>query len=218
MGKYIIALIAPNETGKTTVINNVWDLLPCFYPEEKVILNDRKYHEIVGYVDGFKNIANDHHPIHRPYRVGVNSLGDTVNQIKEGLAVLIHHKCNIIICSARAELPKDGRNDWESMLKDAISGISNTDLHENHLDLINEISPDGIKKEDLEYIAEEVKNYEIITCGHFRDFKLRGKPLKHTNEDPEPGIIRIPDNKGLNVDRISAQNIVNLIERIQNNY
>lgn len=213
MGKFIIALIGPNETGKTTVLNNVWDLLPCFYPKEKIILNSRKYHEIIGYVDAFKKPGSHHHPIERKIRVGINSLGDTLNQIKEGLAVLIHHECDIIVIAARAEL-NEGKDDWEYMLKEAINNITNVKLHENHLDLINKSKDIGIKEHDLQEIAEKIQDYYVISCGHFRDFFRERKALKNTYDDPEPGIIRVPQKGGLNLDRLSAINIVDLIERL----
>lgn len=213
MGKYIIALIAPNETGKTTVLNNIWDFLPCFYPKEKVFLNPRKYHEIIGYVESFENKEMDHHPIERKRKIGVNSLGDTVEQIKEGLAVLIFHDCDVIIIAVRAEL-KNGGDDWEYMLKEAIANIENTKLNKNHLDLINEGTSRGIKEEDLPKIADKIKGYNVIACSHYRDFFSEPKALKNTYDDPEPGIIRIPGKDGLNIDRLYARQIIDLVEQL----
>lgn len=224
MGKYIIAVLSPKETGKTTVVNNVWDLLPCFDPEEKVILNERKHHEIIGFVDpfGMKSGGKDNsriesHPIYRPYRIGVNSLGDTIDQVKEGLAVLIHHDCDIIVCAVRTEIKEKYGNDFEYMLREALTNIQTTKLHSNHLDFRyeNDRLPRGITEEDLPEIASKISEYTVITCGHFRLFDFDHMSLtKSKGEDKKPEIVRLNGCEGLNLDRISAQYIVDFIERL----
>lgn len=76
MGKYIIAIITTNETGKTSVVKTFWNK----YSKGKLLNNDKKY-ETIGFWDK-PEISK---------RIGVNFLGDTIKQIQEGLAVLLHH-------------------------------------------------------------------------------------------------------------------------------
>lgn len=92
MPKYIIAVCAPRNTGKTSVINNVWDLLPCY--EEVKVKEKHVLHlphaplsnpEILGYD---KLITPANKPIKRDYTIGVNSRGDDLANILGGLVVL----------------------------------------------------------------------------------------------------------------------------------
>ncbi len=96
-GKYVIAVIGERKTGKTCVINNVWDLLPCYESSDKVDLSTHKTpYEIWGYVEPSTSCKL----IERSYRIGVASLGDTVEEIEKRVEPLMNvYKCGIIVCA-----------------------------------------------------------------------------------------------------------------------
>ena len=213
-GKFIICLEAPSNTGKTTTLNYVWELLPAFAGEQKIELNPHKEHEIIGFIERANYLR---HPMDekRNRKIGVNSLGDTVNQVREGLAVLIHNKCDIIVCASRLQVDPSGKygKDIEYMLKEAINTIRDTKLHENRLDYIFENSSKGIKEEDLGKIENEIKQYDVITCSQFSDFLRERICLKERHKQGIPSAIKLPDkDNGVNLCLLSAHNILNLIE------
>ena len=96
---FIIVDIGAGNSGKSTTLNNVWDLLPCYDPNEKIILNGVDRNGILGYVIPFssKNLTVD-----RRYVIGLNANGDSVHEIFEGMDELVKHDCDIIICCARS--------------------------------------------------------------------------------------------------------------------
>lgn len=200
MGKYIIAVCAPEETGKTTLVNNVWDMLPAFNSDEKIILNNRKPYEIIGIVNP---PSSGMHPVVRDKKIGVNSLGDKPYQISEGLAVLAHHECDIIVCTARSE------ND----LEEAIDNIATTEFSCN-LDKIFEGTPLSLKNADIEAIAAKVKEYEVIVCCQFYAMNITRMPLKQRYKQPAPDSNPMIEIGNVNLSRVSAQNIIDLIDRL----
>lgn len=98
MGKYFIVVTGKPDTGKTTVINNVWDMLPSFNGSGKHILSSLSSREIVGICEP------DVTPkcgILRNKKIGVNSVGDNSYEIQRGIIQLMLQECDIIVCASR---------------------------------------------------------------------------------------------------------------------
>ena len=98
MGKYIIVITGKPDTGKTTVINNVWDLLPSFDGSGKRILSSSGSHEIVGICEPD---PTQKCRILRDKKIGVNSIGDNSYEIQRGIIQLMLLDCDIIVCASR---------------------------------------------------------------------------------------------------------------------
>lgn len=97
--KYIIVLIGKQNSGKTTVMNHVWDLLTSYTSTDaKKKLNTNLRKEILGVVS--PDIPSSK-PIHRDKTVGVNSIGDDAQQVASGLIRLINEESDVIVCTAR---------------------------------------------------------------------------------------------------------------------
>ena len=181
MGKYILAIIAPNETGKTTVVKTFWNKYSKGYR-----LNSDKKYETIGYWDDIKTKR----------RIGVNSLGDTIKQIQEGLALLLHYQCDIIVCTARSQ----------NALITAKDNLEKT-VFECHLDDSIVITP--AKLEKLSKIARS-DEYSIITCGHFSEVCDR---MSLTERDRrKESHHRIVG--GINLNDFTSEMIMNLIEKL----
>lgn len=181
MGKYIIAIIAPNETGKTSVVKTFWNK----YSKGKLLNTDKKY-ETIGFWDE-PEIS---------MRIGVNSLGDTIKQIQEGLAVLLHYECDIIVCTARNE----------NALITAKDNLEKT-VFECHLDDSIVITPTELEK--LSKISRS-DEYSVITCGHFSEVcdRISLTERDKRNEDHN----RIVG--GVNLNEFTAEILMELIEKL----
>lgn len=100
--KFVIAVASEKCSGKTTTINYVWDLLPCYSSSEKVNLNEKLRHEVWGYIKP----SEESKMIDRNYKVGVASRGDTPGEIIESVEPLMKkYNCDIIVCACHN--PKD---------------------------------------------------------------------------------------------------------------
>lgn len=203
MPKYIIALCDPATTGKTTVINHVWDMLPSFNPTEKQILNPEKDFEIIGIVN---SPEVKQHPLRRDVKIGVNSLGDTPDQVSEGLAVLVHNNCDVIVCAARSE----------EMLQEGIDGLPTAKFN-CFLDKVFEDDPRSLKHADRNSIKRKIQDeYEVIICGHFYLKNIKRVSLTERKIMLPPFNNPMISAGNVNLSRLSAQNIVDLIERLMN--
>ena len=196
MGKYIIAICAPQNSGKTSTINNVWDILPSYYSgsrnNEKHIIDWSFKYEILGYVDSH---TPDTKPIIRNWKTGVNSLGDNVNQVKVGLALLSDLDCDIIVCAAR-------KTKW---IREAIDNINSTTFEK-----VFKQNEYAFAKIDLKEIEAKLAAYTVIFTTPYIYEGSNPIALKHV-APPFESPIKLG---GVNLDRVMAQNIVNLIERL----
>lgn len=209
MGTYIIGLIAEEKTGKTSVLNNVWDLLPCYNSVDK-----KEYyklpHEIVGHVELYSNNAK---AIHREFKVGINSLGDSVDDIRRGLVDLLYSGCDIIICAARTT----------DDLLEAIQTLTSTVISSR---MTKNASTRGVTKNKalddnfLPKAQSMIQNYELIITSHLQKYiepscRLAISKKLHPASNTSP--IKVEEFVGnVNLTRLSAQHIVDLVERLIN--
>lgn len=209
MGAYIIGLIAEDKTGKTSVLNNVWDLLPCYNSVDK-----KEYyklsHEIVGHVELYSNNAK---AIHREFKVGINSFGDSVDDIRRGLVELLYSGCDIIICAARKT----------DDLLEAIHTLTSTVITSR---MTKNASTRGVSKYNalddnfLPMAQSLILNYELIVTSHLQKYieptcrRAISKKLYPASDMTPLKVEEIVGN--VNLTRLSAQHIVDLVERLIN--
>lgn len=194
MCKYIIAVVADEKTGKTTVINNVWDLLPCYDCVQKHI-DYNLHHEIVGYVRSYDNFKKG---VFRNLQVGVNSIGDNVPEIRQGLVDMLFDGSDILVCACHKV----------DDLIEAMNSLTSTVL-------LKRMADRGIKTSFLPIAQSTIKDYKIICCSHFQKYiepSLR-KPIRHSTSATRAATMEV---EGINLSRLSAQSIVNLIDQIIN--
>lgn len=181
MAKYIIVLTGKPDTGKTTVLNNVWDMLPSFDGSGKDISSSSVKNEIVG-------VCNpDLTPmcgVIRNKKIGVNSIGDNSYEIQKGLTELMLKDCDIIVCASRTPF------------------LFNKAVNNLHIMSINPtLAALGVTPSLLASIQHRIlTSFDILFYGNI-SVNIFGT---YPTTAPLP----------FNHHRLSAQYIVNLIERL----
>lgn len=200
MLKYIIVVTGKSNTGKTTMFNQLWDLLPSFYTAEKVIYYSTDFN-ITGHVEP-KII--DSHPVNRLWRTGIHSSGDLQEDIQQGLVDLIHSDCDVVVVASRSE----------NMFINAINTILSTKI-------ISRMVKRGVTKSDCikaqQTIFDSLGNIipSIIFCSHFQKYykdKITLSNLMAMTSPPHPVN---PIVGGVDLNRVFAQHLVDLIERLR---
>lgn len=170
MNKFIIALTAPNETGKTTALKRLWEKLTEDEKLPGVNLHPRKLFEIIGYVDFVNPKSKKQEPCNR---IGINSRGDIVEQNREGFVELIDNNCNIIVCSCHSE--------------DELNKAINT-LLKTKKEILDKLEIDEMRLKEIQNLIE---SYHVIQFSHLikKTERMSLKKRKSMGEtfDPNEG-------------------------------
>ena len=191
MDKIIILVVGEEKTGKTTVLNHVWDLLPSF--SGKRILLDRKIQEILGVVDP---CCKQRRGINRPLKIGVSSWGDTEELIQTGIIYLANEQCDVMICAAHTV----------NQFLNALANLKDYSVDED-------MKKEGISEDTLPHLKNELGKYRIVTFSPFTNYIEYGE----RKSIPSCTSQELYDNSHLediNISRLSAETIVNLVDKL----
>lgn len=208
MGKYIIVDSYLPNTGKTKVMNELWDLLPSYLPPAinsgKEIFSSLSSNEIIG--TDTPDFPKKMHYIGRRAKIGINSIGDSIIHIVGGLIFLLKKECDIIVCTCHTE----------AALRKAIINFDTTfGRKPNDRDekfwrkmFINHLGKDVTDQEIKELKDDVLSQYTIITTSHFC--------VVDPYQPHKPNSIKLPISVGScnNLNRLSAFHILDLIERL----
>lgn len=198
--KYIIAVVAEDKSGKTSVLNNLWDLLPSYHSNDKIIIT-HKSHEIIGYCSSF---ADDRKAIQRDNIIGINSLGDNIEEIRRGFVELLYAAdCSIIVCTAHTI------NDLLEA-RDTLCATTITD----------QMKKRGITGIFLPKAQSKINEFDILVTRHIQNYydpKLRKSIKTKFNDPTNKKPIKIEEFvENVNITRLSAFHILDLVERLIN--
>lgn len=207
--KFIIAVHAPQNHGKTSVINEFWDIL-CTYPGSiptRIHLprSPRTSAEVLGYTQ-FTSYCGGHPQV---TRIGVNSRGDDMASIVGGLLTLLIYDCDIIVCACRNEwklieainsfLPVSSHlpAGWVSVISAANGGVM--------------LNPAQITNFQSKILSN---GCEFILYSHFCDIPDKTKYMggrRSLTGGPTPRILR---GTSIDLNKVSAQNIDDLVKEL----
>lgn len=194
MDKIIILIVGEEKTGKTTVINHVWDLLPTFSKKRQLL--NHKIQEILGVVD---SCSKTRRGIDRPLKIGVSSWGDTPELIQMGIIYLVNENCDITICASHT---------IEQFLE-AIHTLSEYPIDED-------MKKKGISEEMLPDIQNKIENYRIVTFSPFTNY-IESSKRKAIPSCSKKELYNNSHVEDINISRLSAATIVTLVDNLNAN-
>lgn len=191
MNKILLLVVGEEKTGKTTVLNHVWDLLPS--SSRKRSLLGHKIQEVLGVVEPY---CKHRRGIERPLKIGVSSWGDTPELIQMGIIYLANEGCDFIICASHT---------IEQFLN-SIHSLSDYPANED-------MKKKGISEERLPIIQEEIKKYQIVTFSPFTNYMEPSK-RKAIPSCSKKELFENSHIADANISRLSAEAIITLVDRL----
>lgn len=190
MDKILIVVVGEEKTGKTTFFNNLWDLLPTYV---KKINYYNLPHEIRGCVEAYEESKKG---IKRPLRICVNSIGDTIDEIRIGLVDMLFDKPDIMVCACHT---------IKDMIK-SINSLSDTKPSKN-------MAERDITKAFLEKAQSMIGEYKLVTFSPLTKYipPIDRKAISKCTVKELYENMRVND---INISRLSAKCIVEFIETL----